>query len=81
MGLTTHRKNIFLLGNVTQGFGLGRIIWINDQVKEEEIGSVCSMHGETRTAYRILVVKPEGKRPLGRTRCRSEDTVINLLVP
>jgi hypothetical protein len=26
--------------------------------------------GETRNAYRILVGKPEGKRPLGRPRCR-----------
>jgi hypothetical protein len=26
--------------------------------------------GEERNAYRILVGKPEGKRPLGRPRCR-----------
>jgi hypothetical protein len=26
--------------------------------------------GETRNGYRILVGKPEGKRPLGRPRCR-----------
>jgi hypothetical protein len=26
--------------------------------------------GATRNAYRILVGKPEGKRPLGRPRCR-----------
>jgi hypothetical protein len=26
--------------------------------------------GETRNAYRILVGKPEGKRTLGRPRCR-----------
>jgi hypothetical protein len=25
---------------------------------------------ENRNAYRILVGKPEGKRPLGRRRCR-----------
>jgi hypothetical protein len=25
---------------------------------------------EKRDAYRILVEKPEGKRPLGRPRCR-----------
>jgi hypothetical protein len=26
--------------------------------------------GEKRNAYRILVGKPEGERPLGRPRCR-----------
>jgi hypothetical protein len=26
--------------------------------------------GEKRNAYRLLVRKPEGKRPLGRPRCR-----------
>jgi hypothetical protein len=32
--------------------------------------------GEKRTAYRILVGKPEGKRPLGRPRGRWEDNII-----
>jgi hypothetical protein len=32
-------------------------------------GHVARM-GKTRNAYRILVGKPEGKRPLGRPRCR-----------
>jgi hypothetical protein len=26
--------------------------------------------GEKRSAYRLLVEKPEGRRPLGRLRCR-----------
>jgi hypothetical protein len=30
----------------------------------------CSTNGETRNAYRILLGKPEGKRPLGRPRRR-----------
>jgi hypothetical protein len=35
--------------------------------------------GETRNAYRILVGKPEGKRPLGRPRRRWVDNIkINL---
>jgi hypothetical protein len=33
------------------------------------------MHGEKRNAHRILVGMPEGKRPLGRPRCRWEDNI------
>jgi hypothetical protein len=31
--------------------------------------------GETKNAYRILVGKPEGKRPLGRPRCGWVDNI------
>ena len=31
--------------------------------------------GERRGVYRVLVGKPEGKRPLGRPRCRWEDNI------
>jgi hypothetical protein len=31
--------------------------------------------GEKRNAYRMLVQKPEGKRPLGRLRCRWVDNI------
>ena len=31
--------------------------------------------GEKRGVYRILVGKPEGKRPLGRNRRRREDNI------
>jgi hypothetical protein len=37
-------------------------------------GHVARM-GETRSAYRILVGKPEGKRPLGRPRRRWLDNI------
>jgi len=33
------------------------------------VGHVASM-GARRSVYRVLVGKPEGKRPLGRPRCR-----------
>jgi hypothetical protein len=31
--------------------------------------------GEKRNVYRLLVGKPEGKRPLGRPRCRWMDYI------
>jgi hypothetical protein len=31
--------------------------------------------GDNRNAYRILVRKPEGKKPLGRQRCRWVDNI------
>ena len=37
-------------------------------------GHVSCM-GERGCIYRILVKKPEGKRPLGRPRCRWEDNI------
>jgi hypothetical protein len=39
------------------------------------MGRACSTNGEKRTAYRILVGKPEGKRLLGRPRRRSVDNI------
>jgi hypothetical protein len=37
------------------------------------MGGPCSTNGEKRNAYRLLVEKPEGKRPLGRPRRRLMD--------
>jgi hypothetical protein len=34
------------------------------------VGKASSKNGEKRNAYRILVGKPEGKRPLGSPRRR-----------
>jgi hypothetical protein len=42
---------------------------------EDEMGRACSMNGDKRNAYRILVGNPEGKRPLGRTRRRGVDNI------
>jgi hypothetical protein len=39
------------------------------------MGRACSTNGETRNACRILVGKPEGKRPLGRPRRRWVDNI------
>jgi hypothetical protein len=39
------------------------------------MGRACSRYGEKRNAYRILVGKPEEKRPLGRPRRRWADNI------
>jgi hypothetical protein len=39
------------------------------------MGRACSTNGVKRNAYRILVRKPEGKRPLGRPIRRSVDNI------
>jgi len=39
------------------------------------MGGACSAYGERRGVYRALVGYPEGKRPLGRPRRRSEDSI------
>jgi hypothetical protein len=39
------------------------------------MGRAYSMHGKKRNLYRILVEKPERKKPLGRPRCRWEDNI------
>jgi hypothetical protein len=40
----------------------------NYKVEEDEVGEACGRNGreEERVLYRLLVGKPEGKRPLGR---------------
>jgi hypothetical protein len=35
----------------------------------------CGTHGEGRSVYRVLVGRPEGKKPLGRPRRRWEDNI------
>jgi hypothetical protein len=40
------------------------------QIEKNEIGGACSTYGERRGAYRILVWRPEGRRPLRRPRIR-----------
>jgi hypothetical protein len=39
------------------------------------MGGSCSTNGEKRKAHRLLVGKPEGKRPLGRPRRRWVDYI------
>jgi hypothetical protein len=46
-----------------------------DQIEKNEMGGACSMYGTRRGVGRVLVRKPEGKRPLRRPRRRWEDNI------
>jgi len=46
-----------------------------DQVTEDEMGGTCSKHGRGEKFVRSFVGKPEGKRPLGRSRRRCKDNI------
>ena len=39
------------------------------------MGAECSSNGGEERLYRVLVGKPEGKRPLARPRFRREDNI------
>jgi hypothetical protein len=43
---------------------------LNNQINEDEMGKPCSKNKAKRNVYRVLVGKPEGKRPLERPRRR-----------
>jgi hypothetical protein len=54
------------------------IIRQNKSRRKRWVGHVARM-GEERNMYRVLMGKPEGKRPLGRPRRRWEDGIIMYL--
>jgi hypothetical protein len=58
-------NGLYLLPNIVRVIKSRRLRWA---------GHVARM-GEGRVVYRVLVGKPEGKRPLGRPRHRWEDNV------
>jgi hypothetical protein len=37
----------------------------SDKIEKNELGGACSADGRGEGVYRVLVGKPEGKRPLG----------------
>jgi len=39
------------------------------------MGGTCSIYGESRGVYRVLLGKPEGKKPLGTPRLRWENII------
>jgi hypothetical protein len=46
-----------------------------DKIEKNKMSRACSTYAERRGVYRVLVGKPEGKRPLGRPRLRWEDNI------
>jgi hypothetical protein len=59
------QNDLYFLPNIVRVVKLRRMRWT---------GHVACM-GEDRGVHRVLVGKPEGKRPLGRSRCRWEDNI------
>ena len=45
------------------------------KIENNEVGGALARMGEGRGVHRVLVGKPEGKRPLGRPRRRWEDNI------
>jgi len=48
---------------------------VSDKIEKNEMGVACSTYWGGEGVYRVLVGKPEGKRPLGRPRLRWEDNI------
>ena len=48
--------------------------WLISSKEKNEMGGTCSANGG-RGVYRVLVRKPEGRRPLERPRSRWEDNI------
>jgi len=46
------------------------IYYSGDQIENNEMGGECSTYGERGGVYKVLVRKPEGKRPLVKLRHR-----------
>jgi hypothetical protein len=46
-----------------------------DDIETNEVGGACSTYRESRSVHRVLVGKPERKRPLGRPRRNWEDNI------
>jgi hypothetical protein len=58
-------KNYFSLPNLTRKIKLRRMRWVRHVARI----------GEKRNGYKLLVGKPDGKRPLGRQRHKRADTI------
>jgi len=39
------------------------------------MGGACGTYGREESGYRVMIEKPEKKKPLGRPRCKWEDNI------
>jgi hypothetical protein len=53
---------------------LNDLVWVIKSRRMIWVGPVACM-GESRGGYKVLVGKPEGKRPIGRPKHRLEDNI------
>jgi len=67
-------SNITIIWHVTDLYSSANIVRVIKSRRMRWVGHVERV-GERRGVYRVLMVKPEGKKPLGRTRCRWKDNV------
>jgi hypothetical protein len=54
------------------------ILFSGYKIEKTEMDGACIVDGEVRGVYKVLVGKPEGKRPLGRSRHRREGNRMDL---
>jgi hypothetical protein len=47
----------------------------DEKIDTNEMGGACSMYGERRGSYMVIVGKSVGKRSFGRPRRRWEDNI------
>ena len=66
--------SVFRPVNVSHLYSLPSIVRVGKSRRMSWAGHVARM-GEDRGVHRVLVGKPEGKRPLGRPRRRWEDNI------
>ena len=68
-------KNVFVTKLCSFGqYNIFSLSSVLPDIEKNEMGWACSAYWvERRGVYRVLVGKPEGKRPLGRPRNRWED--------
>ena len=63
------------IGLVSKWFVLLTQYCAGDKIEKNEMGWACDSYGGGEGAYRVLVGRPEGRKPLGRPRRRWVDKI------